>query len=310
MSDEEDILGGSRRFYPSGQLLSYIKKDGSGIVHYPDGRIAVNIVAGDGIPPGLYTTFFRHKGRKDVLGSWSCRGEGSMMYKSGKVMISTTLNGGAYYDEDGNCLRRWTWDKNPLKDAIDVKINDFLSLNITDRQNIRCTFKAQDKVLFFELGQVMRRSDTYLDKVIGTGRGNERGKLFLDVEKCRDSLSKTQVLRDTFKAAKVDPVMPKEGTLDPRVVELANNPSKVTTESIRNQIKVITTITTENAGALHALPYIEHEVGEDGKRRPKWTEGVDKQSTSYKLQQKVSKRQREGRGSRGGRERGSRVWKV
>jgi hypothetical protein len=34
--------------------------------YYPDGRIAVNVIAGDGIPPGLYTTFFRAKGRKEV----------------------------------------------------------------------------------------------------------------------------------------------------------------------------------------------------------------------------------------------------
>ena len=64
----DDALGGKRTFWPSGQLQSYFKKDGSGIVHYPDGRIAVNVVAGDGIPPGLFTTFFKNKGKKDVIG--------------------------------------------------------------------------------------------------------------------------------------------------------------------------------------------------------------------------------------------------
>ena len=54
------------QFYPSRKLCSYFKHDGSGTVYYPDGRIAVNVIAGDGIPPGLYTTFFRAKGRKEV----------------------------------------------------------------------------------------------------------------------------------------------------------------------------------------------------------------------------------------------------
>jgi hypothetical protein len=34
------------QFYPNGNLCSYMKPDGSGTVYYPDGRIAVNIIAG------------------------------------------------------------------------------------------------------------------------------------------------------------------------------------------------------------------------------------------------------------------------
>ena len=41
-------------------------------------------------PTGLYTTFFRATGKKDVLGSFDCVGRGSVMYPSGKVAICTT----------------------------------------------------------------------------------------------------------------------------------------------------------------------------------------------------------------------------
>ncbi len=44
-NDDDDVLGGKRTFYPSGQLCSYFKKDGSGIVHYEDGRIGVKHVS-------------------------------------------------------------------------------------------------------------------------------------------------------------------------------------------------------------------------------------------------------------------------
>jgi hypothetical protein len=270
--DSNDVLGGTRTFYPNGKLCSYFKKDGSGIVHYPDGRIAVNVVAGDGIPPGLFTTFFKHKGKKDVIGSWNAVGVGSCMYKSNKVMLSTTDSGGTYYDEYGDLIRMWTWDKKPLVEPIEVSLNDFIFLQVVNQKEITATFRAGENRVVFRLGKVMRRADTYLDKVTGVGTGDERGKFTLDITKCREALAQTQVMRDSFKAAKVDPNMPKEGALDPRVIEMANNPKKVTTKAIRDQIGVIMTITTENAGSLHALSYIEHEIGEDGRRRPAKTE--------------------------------------
>lgn len=284
----DDVLGGKRTFYPNGQLCSYFKNDGSGIVHYPDGRIAVNVVAADGIPPGLFTTFFKAKGRKDVIGSWNAVGVGSCMYKNNKVCLSTTDAGGTYYDEQGDLVRMWTWEKRPLLEPIEFALNDFIFLQVVNQKEITATFRSGSNTVAFRLGKVMRRSDTYLDKITGVGTGDERGKFTLDVTKCRESLAKTQVLRDSFKAAKVDPNMPKPG-LDPRVIELANNPSKVTTKAIRDQISVIMTITTENAGNLHALSYIEHEIGEDGRRRPAKTEGPDLSSGSYKLQQKLAK---------------------
>lgn len=284
----KDILGGKRRMYPNGKLCSYIKQDGSGTVYYPDGRIAINIIAGDGIPPGLYTTLFKMKGKKDVIGSWDAVGVGSCMYKSGKVCLTTTAQGGSYYAETGECIAMWTWEKRPLQEPIEVILNDCITLTVKDRANIQARFLCQEQKIVLEVGKVMRRSDTYLTKVIGTGTGNERGKLFLDVDKCREALAKTQVLRDSFKASKVDPNMPKEGAIDPRVVELANNPSKVTTDSIRNQIHVINSISTENAGALHALPYIEHILDEQGHRRPAPTSGPDPLSQSFKLQKQMT----------------------
>ena len=285
----DDVLGGKRTFYPSGQLCSYFKKDGSGIVHYPDGRIAVNVVAGDGIPPGLFTTFFTRKGKKDVLGSWNAVGVGSCVYKNNRVMLNTTEVGGTYYDELGDLVRMWTWDKKPLTEPICVSLNDFIDLEVVNQKDIRATFHAGDKKVVFQMGKVMRRADSYLDKITGVGTGDERGKFTLDITKCREALAKTQVLRDSFKAAKVDPNMPKEGALDPRVIEMANNPSKVTTKAIRDQIAVIMTITTENASSLHALSYIEHEIGEDGRRRPAKTVGPDPLSQSAKLQQQMAK---------------------
>lgn len=87
----------------------------SGTVYYPGNRIAVIVIAGDGIPPGLYTTFFRAKGKKDVLGSFDSAGKGTVMYPSGKVKLCITAPGGSHYEENGQPLAMWTWEKRPLK---------------------------------------------------------------------------------------------------------------------------------------------------------------------------------------------------
>ena len=42
-------------------------------------------------------------------------GVGSCNYKNGKTMLNTTENGGTYYDEYGDLIRMWTWDKKPLQ---------------------------------------------------------------------------------------------------------------------------------------------------------------------------------------------------
>lgn len=175
------------------------------------------------------------------------------------------------------------------REPITVQVNEFMTMTVTDKAHIRLSFKCQERSMSFEVGAMMRRSDTYLTKVTHFGTGESRGKMYLDVNKCRASLAQTQALRDSFHASKIDPVMPKEGSIDPRVVELANNPSKVTTESIRKQIYVIESISSENAASLHALPYIEHEMGDDGRRRPARTEGVDKNSASFQYQKKMNK---------------------
>ena len=286
----DDVLGGKRTFYPSGQLCSYFKKDGSGIVHYPDGRIAVNVVAGDGIPPGLFTTFFRRKGKKDVLGSWNAVGIGSCNYdKGGKTCVNTTEAGGSFYDEYGDLIRMWTWDKKPLLEPIEIDVNDCIHLQVVSRKEINMTFKSGDNKLSFQLGFIMRRSDSYLDKITGVGKGDERGKFALDIDKCRAALAQTQVLRDSFKASKVNPTMPKEGELDKRVIEMANNPKKISTQAIRDAAFKIMTISSENAGSLHALSYIEHVIGDDGRRHPVAGPPPDETSTSFKLQQTLLK---------------------
>lgn len=88
---------------------------GSGTVYYSDERIAVVVIAGDGIPPGLFTTFFKAKGKKLCLGSFDSLGKGSVMYPSGNVMLNSTAQGGSYYEENGEVKKLWTWDKFPLK---------------------------------------------------------------------------------------------------------------------------------------------------------------------------------------------------
>jgi hypothetical protein len=179
-----DALGRVKTTYPSGATYSIFKPDGSGTVLYPNGVIAVNVTAGDGIPPGLYTTIFANKGKRDVLGSWDCLGVGSCLFPKGRVRLCTTMQGGSEYSEEGNLsfrgcriapsdrrcgtgdlLKSWTWDKRPLKEPLVLQLSDEFVLTVQDRTSIRIVFRCMDRQTKFEVGKVMRRKDTYLDKV-------------------------------------------------------------------------------------------------------------------------------------------------
>ena len=160
-----DALGRIRTTYPSGKTYSVFKADGSGTVYYPSGLIAVNVTAGDGIPPGLYTTIFANKQKRDVLGSWDCLGVGSCLFSSGRVRLCTTMQGGSEYSEEGDLIRSWTWDKRPLKEPIVIQLSDEFLLTVQDRTNVRVVFRCMERQTKFEVGKVMRRKDTYLDKV-------------------------------------------------------------------------------------------------------------------------------------------------
>jgi hypothetical protein len=96
-----DALGRVRTTYPNGSTYSIFKSDGSGTVNYSNGVFAVNVTAGDGIPPGLYTTIFSNKGKCDAIGSWDCLGVGSCRFPNGRVRLCTTMQGGSEYSEVG-----------------------------------------------------------------------------------------------------------------------------------------------------------------------------------------------------------------
>jgi hypothetical protein len=160
-----DALGRTRATYPNGSTYSIFKSDGSGTVHYSNGVIAVNVTAGDGIPPGLYTTLFANKGKRDVIGSWDCLGVGSCLFPNGRIRLCTTMQGGSEYTQEGDLIRSWTWDKNPLREPLVLQLTDEFSLTVQDRSNIRVVFKYMERQMKFEVGKIMRRKDTYLDKV-------------------------------------------------------------------------------------------------------------------------------------------------
>jgi hypothetical protein len=47
-------------------------------------------------------------------------------------------------------------------------------LNVVDKAHIKLTFKCMERSISFEVGAMMRRSDTYLSKVTHKGTGDSR----------------------------------------------------------------------------------------------------------------------------------------
>ncbi len=75
------------------------------------------------------------------------------------------MQGGSEYSEEGDLVRSWTWDKKPLKEPLMLQLTDEFNLTVQDRTNIRVVFKYMERQMKFEVGKVMRRKDTYLEKV-------------------------------------------------------------------------------------------------------------------------------------------------
>ena len=47
-------------------------------------------------------------------------------------------------------------------------------LNVVDKAHIKLTFKSMERSISFQVGAMMRRSDTYLSKVTHKGTGDSR----------------------------------------------------------------------------------------------------------------------------------------
>lgn len=54
------------------------------------------------------------------------------------------------------------------------QMNESMVLNVVDKAHIKLIFKCMERSMAFEVGAMMRRSDTYLSKVTHKGTGDSR----------------------------------------------------------------------------------------------------------------------------------------
>uniref|UniRef100_A0A6U1HT32 FAM194 C-terminal domain-containing protein n=1 Tax=Tetraselmis chuii TaxID=63592 RepID=A0A6U1HT32_9CHLO len=177
------------------EVVDKIDATGNGVIWYPSGNIAVNVSIGDVASGGLPTRqaiFMSDKRKPVVLASFDHNGEGFVNYASGKPwLLVNRLKGYSVSDENGSVVEKGKW---PRGDATPVmcRVTEAITVEFVDRQRITVTFSLLNVTRTFELGENLKRTDTYLDKSVGTSTVfGLRGKHDLDVGEIRRTLAET-----------------------------------------------------------------------------------------------------------------------
>jgi len=170
-------------------------RTGNGVIWYPSGNIAVNMSVGDVASGGLPTRqalFMADKRKPVVLASFDQNGEGFINYANGKPwLLVNRLKGFTVSGENGSIVQLGRW---PREDPTPIlcRITEAITIEFIDRQHITATFSLLNVTRTFELGESLKRTDTYLDKSVGTSPiSTLRGKHDLDVAEIRKTLAET-----------------------------------------------------------------------------------------------------------------------
>jgi len=151
--------------------------NGIGFINYPSGNIAVNVTE---TIKGKLSMFCADSDKVRALANFDHRGVGAVCFASGQPQLVTTMKGFSLSDEAGNMLQSERWPR-LAKEPIVFEPNQFLKVSFVDRQSITLTFSYGKVQHVFDCGEVLRRKDNYLDKVVG----RDQGKYILDVERIR-----------------------------------------------------------------------------------------------------------------------------
>ncbi|XP_064632512.1 uncharacterized protein LOC135490876 isoform X2 [Lineus longissimus] len=116
--------------------------DGTMIVHYPSGRVAIQISSAGMERPGFYTNVFDDSSDRRVLASFTPTGKGCCYHTNGYVRFLSSDKGGRMSEQSGALSKTWKWPANNAKLPVTIIIH--LNDNIT----FRCSNLYQMQLLF------------------------------------------------------------------------------------------------------------------------------------------------------------------
>ncbi|XP_044311468.1 uncharacterized protein C3orf20 homolog [Varanus komodoensis] len=144
------------------QIKSVFKKlhyrliDGSSLIYYPSGNIAV-CQSYSGLPDGgFYTNIFNNFPDRALLGTFTPFGHGSVCFpNSNSIAMIFNQEGGLVTNKDGEILRQWKWPgAGKLDVPVIVQVNQYITVRIAGRFAVCLVFKCNQDTVRLSLSPV------------------------------------------------------------------------------------------------------------------------------------------------------------
>ncbi|KAM5171472.1 uncharacterized protein C3orf20 homolog [Mantella aurantiaca] len=203
-----------KRENPSLQKLHYALIDGSSMVYYPTGKLAVCQSYSGLSYGGLYTNVFSPE--EDILGTFTPFGHGSISFPdSNGYVLHYNQFGGVMADKEGETIKEWDWPKKGrLPDSITFQVNENLSIKIAGQFAITLTYKWQHEVVRLslsplqdipspqteDLGQLMTNENFSSRTAKEMIRGNRKKVKEKDIKR---TTKKTTILSELVKTLEI-----------------------------------------------------------------------------------------------------------
>ncbi|XP_028823315.1 uncharacterized protein C3orf20-like isoform X2 [Denticeps clupeoides] len=132
---------------PTLQKLHLRATDGSSLIYYPSGRVAVCQSRSGLDRGGFYTNVFSDDPRASVLASLTPSGHGSVTRPhSSAVAAVWDQNGGMTCDPDGTVTKEWTWSSHhaPAKKMV-LQVTEDVSVTLRSPASACLLFRAQEE---------------------------------------------------------------------------------------------------------------------------------------------------------------------
>ncbi|XP_072290532.1 uncharacterized protein C3orf20-like [Eucyclogobius newberryi] len=133
---------------PNQQKLHYRINDGSSIIYYPSGCMAVCQSCSGQPPGGFYSNVFSDSDPPVIIATLTAFGHGSVMHPHSSSAISAVWDqgGGLMFDHRGRITKEWSWSTRFSKRIV-IRISDEISMALFSGTSAILSFKCDNELV-------------------------------------------------------------------------------------------------------------------------------------------------------------------
>ncbi|XP_041349988.1 uncharacterized protein LOC121369160 isoform X2 [Gigantopelta aegis] len=130
--------------------------DGTSVVYYPSGRVAIISSAAGFGRPGYYLLAYDDDQEMRMLACFTPSGKGCVYHNNGIIRFLATHKGGHVADEEGSITQRWKWPYGNIKitNPVSFQINSSLVFRCMTQSQMVVSFSCKRETCKFVVGPV------------------------------------------------------------------------------------------------------------------------------------------------------------